>query len=1466
MDASPLTTAPIIGGESQNNLHLQDLVKRAVDSYLNDTVNGADNQIIKDVKGKVILSDPVDDAAIDKAQGINTKGNIDSATDNGNSDIINFEHMNGAAVDDVSEVNADDNCDSAACGTDGAETADIIKMNKLVVQLWCLSAKICDKSVSCFIDSGSQATVLKTSVFNKISENERPKLRKYSGQLVGVDGGNCSVAGVARLPFMIQDQVYYTDTIVADIQPDCLIGLNFLIDHNAVPDFANGTMRLKEMTVLLTHKPSNKSCRLALVNKVTIAAKSEAVVMLTSKKKVNLPEAAMVTPLRRFSYNTGVYLGRSLASPNEHNQVPAVIVNPSDVPVLLAKGYSMALAQPATVMLDNLNETTPIKDSDLEQNELPPLVEELLNRTELDGAQKCQLRALLSKHQAVFAGPDKLLGRTDLIEHHINTGDEMPIKLRSRRLPQAQHDMAKVEIDKMLEKGVITESDSPWAAPIVLVSKKDGSLRFCVDYRRLNDITKKDSYPLPNIEDTFDALAGANYFCALDLASGYWQVPLDAESREKTAFTTKFGLYQFNVMPFGLCNAPATFERLMERILRGHLGQRCLVYIDDVVVYGSSFSETLHNLDIILESIGGAGLQLKPQKCELFKSEILYLGFRISGRGISPDPKKVDSVKNWPVPCNVSDVRTFLGFANYHRRFIKDFAAIANPLTGLTKKNVVYTWGEDQQRAFDALKEALITAPVLNHPQRNAPFILDTDASAYALGGVLSQVVDGQERVIGYASQTLSKSQRNYCTTHRELLAVVQMTKTFKHFLWGRHFLIRTDHSSLRWLMNYRDADGMVSRWLTKLQEFDFVIEHRPGLKHLNADGLSRCHSCKNPDCPGFMKHLDVEKKNRQKKTKTPIQSCAPKGLETNTTEIPELMRMPVLTAPQYTQALKLDLQIEKSQWLQEKSLEDIAAAQQVDRHVGPVYRWVQDNFKPDKLQLATHSDETKALVSRLCALSIENGVLVRHGLTSRVGEEIKQIILPTAFREDVLHNLHDLRVSGHLGIQRTIARVQRKFYWPGLSLDVARWCASCPECAGRKGKPGPGRVPLTSIPTGAPFERIAMDILDTRKRTSRGFQYILVISDYFSKYTDAFPLRRHTAPVVADILMRRWIVYHGVPRQIHTDQGTEFESTLMQTLARLLGFEKTRTSPYRPQSDGQVERFNRSLLNMLSAFVTDQALDWDEHLPYVCMAYRSSINTSTGCSPYSMVFGREYTMPIDLMYPDPDFQKKNPQCGPEYVSYIKRALETAHSFAREHLRVAAQRQKRNYDVHAKERNGFAVGDLVRYYYPPAKQTNKFARPWLGPFTVLDKPTMVDYKISLVSDPSKIRTVHLDTIKPYEKPYSSSEMYDFPGPIYDAPPEVLEDHPDHIDEMVTDGNPEVPESGHPDSLQPSLAQSRARRIIRPPNRYGFDEETNKSSRINVDLTRSCAEMVAPLMVISCNPFLGNTRNIPLAIS
>ncbi|CAH8658130.1 unnamed protein product [Dicrocoelium dendriticum] len=481
----------------------------------------------------------------------------------------------------------------------------------------------------------------------------------------------------------------------------------------------------------------------------------------------------------------------------------------------------------------------------LEPSEASPFMSDVIdplnNDTTLPLRHKMQLCSLLREFEDLF-GDDKL-GRTSIIQHEIYTGTQHPIRQPARRVPIHYQPQLDNMIKDMLEKHVIRPSTSPWASPIVLVKKKDGSLRLCVDYRRLNEVTRKDSFPLPRIDATFDALHGARWFSTLDLAAGYWQVEVRPSDRGKTAFIVPSGLYEFETMPFGLANAPATFQRLMQKVLEGLVPKECLIYLDDVIVHGSSVEEHNDRLRIVLQRLRQAGLRLKGSKCRFLRSQVTFLGHVITPNGISTDPGKCEKVQSWPRPRNVEDLRSFLGLASYYRRFIRNFATISAPLHRLTEKGRQFLWTDECNRAFTQLKECLSSPPILGLPDVSdtaGPFVLDTDASADAIGAVLSQKTSSGEVVIAYASRRLDKRERRYSTTRRELLALVKFLRYFRPYLIGKPFLVRTDHQSLQWLRNFRDPEGQVARWQEQLQEYEFTCEYRPGARHANADALSR--------------------------------------------------------------------------------------------------------------------------------------------------------------------------------------------------------------------------------------------------------------------------------------------------------------------------------------------------------------------------------------------------------------------------------------------------------------------------------------------------------------------------------------------------------------------------------------------------------------------------------------------------
>ena len=777
---------------------------------------------------------------------------------------------------------------------------------------------------------------------------------------------------------------------------------------------------------------------------------------------------------------------------------------------------------------------------------------------------------------------EPVTGRSKTVLHEIEINDARPVRCGPRRLAPAGLRREQVCVREMLSGGQIEPSDSPWASPVVLVTKKDVSTRFCVDYRRLNSLTVKDAYPLPRIDDSLRLLGNQQWFSTMDLASGYWQVAMSPDAQKKAAFVTNEGLFQFRVMPFGQCNAPATFERLMDRVLCGMRWSRCLVYLDDVISFGKSVPEAIWRLEEVLARLSDFGLQLKAKKCTFMQTEVGFLGHIVGRSGLTCDPNKLSAVRDWHEPTKLKGVRQFIGFVGYYRRFVKDFAKLADPLVSLTRKGVPFVWGRDQQDSFDSLKACLLCAPILGFPTEDDRFVLDTDASLFAIGGVLSQIQNEEEVVIAYASRSLRLSQRRYCTTRREMLAAVVMCTHFRSYLRGSRFTLRTDHSSLRWLQKFKNEDGMLARWYLLLGQFSVTFEYRPGALHNNADGMSRqCGQCKRPDCP------------------------------VSAADLP--------TTDNDTQSLLVDQPFATSE--------------------------MGDSMDADLLPEC--SGETWVASALMDELTVD---------------------LPAPGVGDGLF-------AGHLGITQTVYRLLDRAYWPGLRGDVQTYIKSCTVCIARK-SPCPRKVPMGNVAVGHRWERVAMDLLDMSITTSRGNRYVLVIVDCFTRWTEAFPLPDKTAQSVADAFFNQVVCRFGMPAVIHSDQGREFENKISQELCLIGGSHKTRTAPYHPESDGMVERFNRTLLMMLAMFAGKNRDDWDDLLPAVMMAYRSSVHESTGYSPYRLMFGEECTLPMDIGLPREQSQSV----------WVRDALEEAYEQVRLHSGQVVQRQKRLYDRRAVKR------------------------------------------------------------------------------------------------------------------------------------------------------------------------------------
>ncbi|XP_060602869.1 uncharacterized protein LOC132755945 [Ruditapes philippinarum] len=467
-----------------------------------------------------------------------------------------------------------------------------------------------------------------------------------------------------------------------------------------------------------------------------------------------------------------------------------------------------------------------------------------LSRCDLTQEQKFKMKEFLEKNRDLFSSSLKDIGKTSMYSHSVDTEPgKGPVRLPYYKVNPLQRKIIDEEVQKMLDNKIIRESNSIWHSPVVLVKKRDDTYRFAVDYRQLNRITLSIAHPLPTLETVFDCIGDsqAKFFSTLDMASEFWQVPMDPKTRHKAAFCVPSGIYEFDRMPFGLKNAPMSFQMLMTKVLGSMNWKQALCFIDDILVFSPTFEQHLSDLELLFQKLRGANLTLKPEKCHFAQEKVKYLGHILSKHGIQVDSEKTKAVDEFPIPTNQRALRSFLGLCNYYRKFVKNYSKIAVPLNELLQKDKKFIWENRHQEAFESLKHALVTAPMIHYPDMNHTFILTTDASDTALAYILGQKgSDGKERVVSYGGRALRSDERKWGISDKECLAVYEGILAYRQYLSHRKFDIYTDHKSLKWLDKTKNSNSRLYRWSMELAHFDYNIIHRPGRVNQNADALSR--------------------------------------------------------------------------------------------------------------------------------------------------------------------------------------------------------------------------------------------------------------------------------------------------------------------------------------------------------------------------------------------------------------------------------------------------------------------------------------------------------------------------------------------------------------------------------------------------------------------------------------------------
>ena len=970
----------------------------------------------------------------------------------------------------------------------------------------------------------------------------------------------------------------------------------------------------------------------------------------------------------------------------------------------------------------------------------------LLEQLDLTGLEEWskdlqeKAKNMLKRNASIFSKHDLDMGRTNLVKHNIILTDPIPFKERYRTIPPQLFSEVKAHLKEMLDLGAIRHSNSPWASAIVLVRKKDGKLRFCIDLRKLNNRTLKDSYSLPRIEHVLDQLLGSTIFTTLDLKAGYWQVEMVEECKPYTAFTCgPLGFYECETMPFGATNAPATFQRLMDNCL-GDLNMNwCIVYLDDIIIFSQDAASHIERLEAVFKKLAKAGLKLKPSKCEFFKKRIKYLGHIVSEEGVSTDPQKVEAVLNWPVPRTVYDVRAFLGFVGYYRRFIKGFSKAALPLRKLliglesqgkkTAKHTPVDWGEEEQIAFDTLKSLCCKAPILAYPNYKLPFILHTDSSLEGLGAVLYQVQKGVKRVIAYASRSVNKTEMNYPVHKLEFLALKwAITDKFHDYLYGGNtFDVYTDNNPLTYVLSTAKLDACSHRWVARLANYNFNIHYRSGITNVDADALSRIQ------WPSILSDPEMMEFDETIGTQSIKAIC-------NSSRISYGYCETICSGAASLPSQFVNMSVSPSQpfdWKKEQSQD-------------PELREIIALIKGKKLYSRKikkgDSNVTKALLRVKGQLKLVKGVLYRKTLLDNSAERKSrmQLILPVHLTKKVLNSCHDQ--VGHQGIVRTLSLLRERFYWPGMHKQATLYVNKCQKCVKRKATPDV--APLQPIIVSQPMELVHMDFLSIEP--SKGnIENVLVITDHFTRYAQAYASKTQTAQATAKLLWENFIRHYGFPEKFLSDQGRNFESELISELCKLAQVEKVHTTPYHPMTNGQCERFNSTLCNMLGTLSEKDKLDWKAHLSSMTHAYNCTQHPSTTYSPYFLMFGRQPRLPIDFEMGLPVDTLGDNCSKTRYVQKLKQRLNFAFKKAKEMSQKQAQKYKSSYDRKIKG-SQLTENDIVLVKRVAWKGRHKIQNKWEpSEYVVIEQPNfkIPVYKVKSLED-GKIKVLHRNMLLP----------------------------------------------------------------------------------------------------------------------
>lgn len=1122
---------------------------------------------------------------------------------------------------------------------------------------------------------------------------------------------------------------------------------------------------------------------------ITLPARSERIVSFIIKS--NEPQLCAAREIQ-----SGVYVANCVVQPKNNIGVISIL-NTREIDIFL---YEVHL------------DMRPIGSYNImsfsKQNETNSRLERLLSKIDmshLNSEESKAIETILEEYKDIFFLENDKLTFTSTIKHSIDLlPGTKPINIRPYRLPMSQREEINRQIGKLLDEGIISRSNSAWNSPLLLVPKKaatdEKKFRLVLDYRGLNEVTVGDSFPMVSISDLLNSIGYSRFFSTLDLVSGYHQIEVDSASKHLTAFSTGAIVqkgenlgdqFEFNRLPFGLKNAPATFNRLMRTAMSGLQGIACLIFLDDIIVFSHSLEEHISKLTQVFNRLRDHNLKLQPEKCNFLRKEVTYLGHLISQEGIKLDPNKIVAVSNFPRPTTQKSLKSLLGLTNFYRSHIQGYSDISHVLYALLKKNVNFVWTSACEDAFCALKKAITSKPILQHPNFEKRFILTTDASSVAISGILSQGPIGKDLPVAFISRTLQPAETRYSTTEKEMLAIFWGIRQLRCMLLGVPFIVLTDHRALQWIFKVKDSFSRIFRWRMQLAEYDFVVIYKPGKLNLPADCLSRY-------VPENANNTGTSETNVEELKCNVLTRAAAKQKERTENEIKEKE-----TNEDMNECVNNDIELKTI--LDEQNYENcvLFMDKYIDKCVNNLFeKSICHKRNGNEIMFVAHDaiilmkSDILTLAKRLF-LRIENEIYIfyvvtTYSCTNRMSFKeffevfmlIKEFLLEnelkdicyvkrsnielnlnhikvkqmlrylfcrteiefTIFLDEriiltnqieiqrVMKENHDNVLGGHTGIKRTIAKLKEIYFWKSMKKDIVNYIKNCEACQKNKitRKTKMPMVISSTATKGA--QRWALDIVGPLPQSIQGFVYILTCQDDLTRYIVAIPLRDQETDTIARAFVENIVLKFGSPQQILTDRGQSFLSNLLKRVCKLLNIKKIHTTAYHPEGNGALERSHRVIKEYLRSYVNKNLNDWDNYLPFAIFNYNTTPHSSTTFSPHELMFATKATQPASI------YQNPAPVYNyDDYYFELRHKLQEAHKFARENLIQSKNKSKTYYD---RKTNNLTlqIGDLVLL----ENMTNKKLGPrYDGPYEVITIISDVNTKIRIGNKEKIVHNNHL---------------------------------------------------------------------------------------------------------------------------